>query len=142
MTKQKRLDQLFLNIAKEISQMSYCVRAKVGSVLVKESNIVSMGYNGMPSGLENCCEDTSDDGILSTKSEVLHAELNSILKAARMGISTEGTTMYCTLSPCKDCSKLILSAGVKRVVYLELFSRDNGSIDFLKKFIEVEQYEI
>lgn len=139
--KQKRLDRLFLNIAKEISQMSYCVRAKVGSVLVKNGNIISMGYNGMPSGLENCCEYTSDDGRLVTKSEVLHAESNALLKAAKMGLSTDGTTMYCTLSPCKDCSKLILSAGVKRVVYLELFSRDNGSVEFLKQFIEVEQYE-
>lgn len=141
MAKQKRLDRLFLNIAKEISQMSYCVRAKVGSVLVKNGNIISMGYNGMPSGLENCCEDTLDDGKLVTKSEVLHAESNALLKAAKMGLSTEGTTMYCTLSPCKDCSKLILSAGVKRVVYLELFKRDNGSVDFLKQFIEVEKYE-
>ena len=139
--KQKKLDSVFANIAKEISTLSHCVRAKVGSVLVKNGNIISMGYNGMPSGMENCCEDTLDDGSLLTKSEVLHAESNALLKAAKMGLSTEGTTMYCTLSPCKDCSKLIMQSGVKRVVYLELFSRDNGSVDFLKQFISVEQYD-
>jgi dCMP deaminase len=139
--KQKKLDRLFLNIAKEISTLSHCVRAKVGTILVKDGNIISMGYNGMPSGMENCCEETTEDGGLITRSEVLHAESNALLKAARMGLSTQDTTMYCTLSPCKDCSKLIMQSGVKRVVYLELFSRDNGSVDFLKQFISVEQYD-
>jgi dCMP deaminase len=101
-----------------------------------------MGYNGTPSGMDNCCEEIKEDGRLVTKSEVLHAESNAILKAAKMGLSTDGATMYCTLSPCKDCSKLILSSGIKKVVYLELFKRDNGSVDFLKQFIQVEQYGI
>jgi dCMP deaminase len=138
--KQDKLDRLFLNIAKEISTLSHCVRAKVGSILVKDGNIISMGYNGMPSGMDNCCEETLENSNLVTRSEVLHAESNALLKAAKMGLSTESTTMYCTLSPCKDCSKLIMQSGVKRVVYLELFSRDNGSVDFLKQFISVEQY--
>lgn len=139
--KQVKLDRLFLNIAKEISTLSHCVRAKVGSILVKDGNIISMGYNGMPSGMDNCCEETLENSNLVTRSEVLHAESNALLKAAKMGLSTQDTTMYCTLSPCKDCSKLIMQSGVKRVVYLELFSRDNGSVDFLKQFISVEQYD-
>ena len=139
--KQKKLDTVFINIAKEISTLSHCVRAKVGSVLVKNGNIISMGYNGMPTGLDNCCEEVLPDNKLLTKSEVLHAESNALLKAAKMGLSTEGTTMYCTLSPCKDCAKLILQSGVKKVVYLELFSRDNGSVEFLNNFIVVEKYE-
>ena len=91
--------------------------------------------------MENCCEDEID-GKLVSKSEVLHAESNCILKAAKMGLSTDGTTMYLTLSPCKDCAKLILQSGVKRVVYLDLFYRDNGSVEFLKQFIKVEKYEV
>ena len=140
MEKQRRLDEIFINISKELSTLSYCVRAKVGSLLAKDGNIISMGYNGTPSGMDNCCETQNEDGSLVTKSDVLHAESNAILKAARMGVSTDGTTMYCTLSPCKDCAKLILQSGVKRVVYLDKFPRDNGSIEFLKQFITVEQF--
>ena len=140
--KQRKLDSVFANIAKEISTLSHCVRAKVGSVLVKNGNIISMGYNGMPSGMENCCEDTLENGNLLTKSEVLHAESNALLKAAKMGLSTDGSTMYCTLSPCKDCAKLILQSGIKRVVYLELFSRDEGSVEFLSNFIKVEKHVV
>ena len=139
-TKIKKLDRVFINIAKEISSLSHCTRAKVGSILVKDGNIISMGYNGMPSRMDNCCERKDHDGKLISKDEVLHAESNALLKAARMGLSTDGSTMYCTLSPCKDCSKLILQSGVKRVVYYELFYRDNGSVNFLKQFIQVEKY--
>jgi dCMP deaminase len=139
--KQKKLDTVFINIAKEISTLSHCVRAKVGSVLVKNGNIISMGYNGMPTGMDNCCEETLPNDQLLTKAEVLHAESNALLKAAKMGLSTDGATMYCTLSPCKDCAKLILQSGVKKVVYLELFNRDNGSVEFLNNFISVEKYE-
>ena len=141
MEKQKRLDRVFLNIAKEVSTLSYCVRAKVGSVIVKDGNVISFGYNGTPSGSDNCCEEEVE-GKLVSKSEVLHAESNAILKAAKMGFSTDGATMYLTLSPCKDCAKLILQSGIKRVVYLELFYRDNGSVDFLKQFIQVEKYDL
>ena len=140
MEKQRRLDKVFINIAKELSTLSYCIRAKVGSILVKDGNVISMGYNGTPSGMHNYCEILNEDGSLTTKSDVLHAESNAILKAARMGVSTNGTTMYCTLSPCKDCAKLILQSGVKRVVYLDKFPRDNGSIEFIKQFITVEQF--
>ncbi len=139
--KQNRLDKVFLNIAKEVSTLSYCVRAKVGCVIVKNSNVISFGYNGTPSGMDNCCEETID-GKLVSKSEVLHAESNAILKATKMGFSTDGATMYVTLSPCKDCAKLIIQAGIKKVVYSELFYRDNGSVEFLKQFIKVEKYEV
>ena len=138
--KQKKLDTVFINIAKEVSTLSYCVRAKVGCVIVKDGNIISFGYNGTPSGMDNCCEESIDSKLV-TKFEVLHAESNSILKAAKTGFSTEGATMYCTLSPCRDCSKLILQSGIKKVVYLELFYRDEGSVEFLSKFIEVKKYE-
>jgi dCMP deaminase len=141
MEKQKRLDRVFLNIAKEVSTLSYCVRAEVGSVIVKDGNVISFGYNGTPSGSDNCCEEEVE-GKLVSKPEVLHAESNAILKAAKMGFSTDGATMYLTLSPCKDCAKLILQSGIKRVVYLELFYRDNGSVDFLKQFIQVEKYDL
>lgn len=139
--KQRKLDGMFLNIAKEISTMSHCQRAKVGAVLVKDSNIISFGYNGMPAGMDNCCEEPSDPGGLVTKYQVIHAESNALLKAAKMGVSTVGTTMYCTLSPCKDCSKLILQAGVERVVYLEMFKRDEGAVEFLSKFIKVQKHD-
>lgn len=138
--KEKKLDKVFINIAREISSLSHCTRAKVGSILVKDGNIISMGYNGMPSKMDNCCEREDSSGSLVSKDEVLHAESNALLKAAKMGLSTDGATMYCTLSPCKDCSKLILQSGVKRVVYSELFSRDNGSVDFLNKFLQIEKY--
>ena len=139
--KQDKLDKVFIEIAKQIGTLSYCTRAKVGAVLVKSGNVISFGYNGTPTGMDNCCEDEID-GKLVSKSEVLHAESNCILKAAKMGLSTDGSTMYLTLSPCKDCAKLILQSGVKRVVYLELFYRDNGSVEFLKQFIQVEKYEV
>lgn len=139
--KQQKLDKVFIEIVKQIATLSYCVRAKVGAVLVKSGNIISFGYNGTPSGMENCCEYELNNELV-TKQEVLHAESNCILKAVKMGLCTDNCTMYLTLSPCKDCSKLILQAGIKRVVYLELFYKDNGSVDFLKQFIKVEKYEI
>ena len=132
--KQKRLDSVFMNIAKEVSTLSHCVRFKVGAVLVKDGNIISFGYNGTPSGLDNCCE---KDNV--TLPHVIHGEVNAILKAAKTGISVDGGTLYLTLSPCLDCSKLILQSGIKRVVYLIAYRNLEG-IDFLKQFISVEQY--
>lgn len=167
MTKQQKLDKVFLSMAKEISSLSYCVRAKVGCIIEKNGNIISFGYNGTPTGMVNCCEDklrmNGDEGAwldpetveaqfpfedehgrfrLISKPSVLHAESNAILKAAKAGISTDGATMYLTLSPCIDCAKLIIQSGIQRVVYSELFYRDNGSVEFLKQFIKVEQYEL
>ena len=134
--KQDKLDGVFMNIAKEVSTLSHCVRFKVGAVLVKEGNIISFGYNGTPAGLDNSCE--KDDVTLP---EVIHAESNAILKAAKTGSSVNSATLYLTLSPCLDCSKLILQSGIKRVVYLNAYRNLDG-VNFLKQFIEVEKYEI
>jgi dCMP deaminase len=134
MPTQKKLDTIFLNIAKEISTLSKCNRSKVGAILVKDGNIISMSYNGTPSGMDNCCE--RDDVTLPY---VIHAEMGAILKAAKTGNSVDGSTLYLTLSPCLDCSKLILQSGIKKVVYLNVYRNTQG-IDFLSQFIEVEQY--
>ena len=115
--------------------MSYAIRAQVGAVLVKDNNIISMGWNGMPSGFENDCElhlDEHDPTALITKPEVLHAESNCISKVARSSQSSEGSTMYVTISPCMECSKLIAQSGISRIVYGK-FYKDNKSLDFLRK---------
>ncbi len=134
--KQLKLDEVFINIAKEIGTLSHCTRSKVGAVLVKDGNVISFGYNGTPAGMDNGCEENN-----VTKDEVIHAEMNSILKAAKSGNSVEGSTLYLTLSPCKECSKLILQSGVKKVVYLNTYRNLDG-IQFLSQFIEVEKYDI
>lgn len=126
--KQNKYDKAYLRIAREWGQLSYCIRKKVGAIIVKDRMIISDGYNGTPSGFENCCED--NEGL--TKWYVLHAEANAILKVARSTQSCEGATLYITMSPCKDCSKLIHQAGIRRVVYLEGY-KDNSGIDFLEK---------
>jgi len=105
-------------------------------VLVKDGNVISFGYNGTPAGMDNGCEENN-----VTKDEVVHAEMNSILKAAKSGNAVEGSTLYLTLSPCKECSKLILQSGVKKVVYLNTYRNLDG-IQFLSQFIEVEKYDI
>ncbi len=129
-----KLDTVFINIAKETSTLSHCVRSKVGAVLVRDGNIISFGYNGTPSGMDNHCE---ENGI--TLNHVIHAEVNAVLKAAKTGNSVDGSTLYLTLSPCLDCSKVILQSGIKRVVYLTKYRNSEG-IDFLNQFIQVEQY--
>ena len=125
-----------MNVAREIASLSHCTRSKVGAVLVKDGNVISFGYNGTPSGMDNCCE---RDNV--TLPHVIHAEVNAVLKAAKTGTSVDGSTLYLTLSPCLDCSKLILQAGVKRVVYLETYRNLDGP-NFLKQFIPVEKHEI
>jgi dCMP deaminase len=135
-SKQRKFDSVFVNIAREIAKLSHCERSKVGAVIVKEGNIVSFGYNGTPSGMDNCCERW---GV--TKQETIHAEMNAILKAARTGHAVDGATLYITMSPCVDCSKLILQSGIKRVVYLEEYRKTDG-VDFLKKLIEISKHDI
>ena len=133
--KQNKYDRAYLRIAREWGQLSYCKRKKVGAIIVKDRMIISDGYNGTPSGFENCCED--DDNV--TKWYVLHAEANAILKVARSTQSCEGATLYITMSPCKECSKLIHQSGIKRVVYVNGYKDDSG-IDFLLKAgVEVAQ---
>lgn len=132
--KKSKYDKAYLRIAKEWGQLSYCKRKQVGAIIVKDRMIISDGYNGTPSGFENCCED--DEGL--TKWYVLHAEANAISKVARSTQSCEGATLYITLSPCKDCSKLIHQSGITRVVYHEEY-KDCSGIDFLRKAgVEIE----
>ena len=126
--KQHRYDLAYMKLAIEWSNLSYANRMKVGAIMVKDQQIISDGFNGMPSGMYNSCEDRNG----KTKPEVLHAEANAILKCAKHGTSCEGATLYITLSPCQDCAKLIYQAGVKRVVYLEEYRYGNG-LDFLKE---------
>jgi dCMP deaminase len=134
--KQQKLDKTFINIAKEVGTLSHCTRSKVGAVLVKDGNVISFGYNGTPAGMDNGCEENN-----VTKEEVIHAEMNAILKAAKSGNAVDGSTLYLSLSPCQNCCKLIIQSGIKRVVYLEGY-RDLKPIEFLSKFIEVEKYDI
>ena len=126
--KLNKYDKAYLRIATEWGLLSYCLRKKVGAIIVKDRMIISDGYNGTPSGFENCCED--EDGL--TRWDVLHAEANAILKVARSTQSCEGATLYITLSPCKDCSKLIHQSGIKRVVYQHGY-RDDSGVQFLEK---------
>jgi len=126
--KQTKYDKAYLKIAKEWAELSYCKRKKVGAIIVKDRMIISDGYNGTPSGFENCCEDESGN----TKWYVLHAEANAILKVARSTQTCQGATLYISLSPCKECSKLIHQAGITRVVY-HIDYKDNSGIEFLKK---------
>ena len=116
------------------SKKSHCKRRQVGALIVKDSTIISDGYNGTPTGYDNCCEDYIAKGTIlvdETKWEVIHAETNAILKCAKNGISCEGGTLYVTLSPCRDCSKLIVQSGITRLVYKEEY-RDGAGLEFLQ----------
>ena len=126
--KQNKYDKAYLRLAKEWSKLSYCKRKQVGAIIVKDKMIISDGYNGTPSGFENCCEDESN----MTHWYVLHAEANAILKVARSTQSCHDATLYITLSPCKECSKLIHQSGIKRVVYSQGYKDDSG-LQFLQK---------
>ena len=122
-----KYDVAYLKMALEWAKLSYCKRKQVGALIVKDRTIISDGYNGTPSGFENCCEDENN----KTRWYVLHAEANAILKISRSTQSCEGATLYLTLSPCKECSKLIFQSGIKRVVYIQDYS-DNEGLSFLK----------
>ena len=120
--KQRRLDCRYLRMARIWAENSYCKRRQVGALVVKNKMIISDGYNGTPSGFENCCED--DNNI--TKPYVLHAEANAITKLARSSNNSDGATLYVTVSPCIECAKLIIQAGIKRVVYGEHYRLEDG----------------
>jgi dCMP deaminase len=127
-TKQLKYDKAYLRMASEWAKLSYCERRQVGAIIVKDRMIISDGYNGTPTGHENICED--DEGY--TKWYVLHAEANAILKVAASTQSCKGATLYITLSPCKNCSKLIFQAGITRVVYSAAY-KDLSGVEFLEK---------
>ena len=126
--KQLKFDKAYLRIAREWGKLSHCKRKQVGALIVKDRMIISDGYNGTPTGFENYCED--EEGY--TKWYVLHAEANAILKVASSTQSCQGATLYITMSPCKECSKLIHQAGIKRLVY-EIGYKDTTGLDFLEK---------
>ncbi len=126
--KQLRYDKAYLRMAKTWSELSFCERKKVGAIIVKDGMIISDGFNGTPTGFDNCCED--EEG--NTNWFVLHAEANAILKVAKSTQDCKGSTLYLTLSPCKDCSKLVVQAGIERVVFIDEY-KDTRGIDFLEE---------
>lgn len=126
--KQLQFDKHYLEMALVWAKNSYCVRRKVGALIVKDRMIISDGYNGTPSGFENVCEDDSG----KTKPYVLHAEANAITKVAQSNNSSRGSTLYVTSSPCMECAKLIIQAGIKRVVYCDDYHSADG-LDLLNK---------
>ncbi|MBN9311475.1 MAG: dCMP deaminase family protein [Chryseobacterium sp.] len=136
-----KYDIAYLKMAAEWAKLSYCERKKVGALIVKDRMIISDGYNGTPSGFENCCEDEAG----KTHWYVLHAEANAILKLAGSTQSAKDATLYLTLSPCKECSKLVVQAGIKKVVYVDEYS-DNSGIEFLKnhgiEILRISQEEL
>ena len=138
MTKQEQFDRSYLEMARVWAKNSYCTRRKVGALLVKDRMIISDGFNGTPSGFENICEDPSTG---KTKPYVLHAEANAITKVAKSGNNSDGATLYVTDAPCVECSKLIIQAGIKRVVYMIEYSVKDG-IELLRRAgIEVCKYD-
>ncbi len=139
--KQLKYDKAYLRMAQEWAKLSHCKRRKVGALIVKDRMIISDGYNGTPSGFKNVCED--ENGL--THWYVLHAEANAILKVASSTQSCKNATLYITMSPCKDCSKLIHQAGITRVVYRDAY-KDLSGIEFLKlanvEVVQINQEEI
>lgn len=133
----EKFDKSYLQMASIWARNSYCKRRQVGAILVKDRMIISDGYNGTPSGFENVCED--ENGV--TKPYVLHAEANAISKIAKSGNSSEGATLYVTASPCLECSKLIIQAGIRRVVYRDEYRLTDG-VDLLRRAgIDVERVD-
>ena len=131
MPKQISMDRMYIDIAGRVAMESHGVRAKVGCVIVKDDNIISMGWNGTPRGDDNVCETELPDGKLITKPEVLHSESNALMKlVSGEGATSKDSTLYVTMSPCFECAKLIKQAKIVRVVYLEKY-RDTSGIDFL-----------
>ncbi len=136
--KQQRYDSAYMRMALEWAKLSHCLRKQVGALIVKDNMIISDGYNGTPTGFDNCCEDDKGDTLWY----VLHAEANAIMKVARSTQSARGATLYLTLSPCKECSKLVLQAGIQRVVFLHAY-KDLSGVEFLRNAgIEATQLEL
>lgn len=137
MKKQERYDMAYMRMALEWSKLSHCNRKQVGALIVKDRMIISDGFNGTPTGFENPCEEANGE----TKWYVLHAEANAILKVASSTQSCRDATLYLTMSPCKECSKLIHQSGIKRLVYLNAYS-DTTGLDFLEKAgVEIKKLE-
>ena len=138
---QEQADKYYIKVAQLCAKNSYAIKLQVGAIIVKDGQIMSDGFNGTPCGFENKCEVKTMDGSLHTLSYVLHAESNAILKCAKYGRATNGSTLYITHSPCIECAKLIIQAGIIRVIYLEEYKTLDG-IELLKRIgIKVEKFE-
>lgn len=143
-------DDIYMDLAKNLSRKSHCVKAKVGAVISKDTRIVSLGYNGPPAGTHNCDQEWPVDGCTRDRkggcSLALHAEANAILYASKNQITMEGATLYVTLSPCIACAKIIYTTGIKKVIYLDSYAAFKGidveeGVEFLRRFgVSVEQY--
>jgi dCMP deaminase len=136
--------KFYMSVAESTAQLSSAVRLKVGAILVKDDKIISMGYNGTPSGWDNVCENLVGyefgEPVLKTKPETLHAESNCITKVARSTESSAGSTMFCTHAPCIECAKLIYQSGIKKMYYRDTY-RDQSGVEFLQKGgVVVEHY--
>lgn len=139
---QEQSDKYYIKVAQLCANNSYALKLKVGAVIVKDNQIISDGFNGTPCGFENRCETKNINGELKTLPYVLHAESNAILKCAKYGRSTNGATLYITHSPCIECAKLIIQAGIVRVVYLDVYRTIDGIVILRKSGINVEKIEI
>jgi dCMP deaminase len=143
-------DDIYMDLAQNLSRKSHCVKAKVGAVISKDTRIVSLGYNGPPAGTHNCDQEWPVDGCARDRkggcSLALHAEANAILYASKNQITMEGATLYVTLSPCIACAKIIFTTGIKKVIYLNSYAAFKGidveeGVEFLRRFgVSVEQY--
>lgn len=131
--RKREYDKAYMDMAEVFSKLSQAKRHKVGCLIVsEEGQILSQGYNGMPKGMDNCCEYIDEDGIEHTKPEVMHAETNAILKCAKDGTCTKNAKLYVTLSPCLECAKVIIQAGIREIYYKELYRNLDG-LELLKK---------
>mgnify|MGYP003624980464 CR=1 FL=1 len=139
MAKKSELDRVYMNMAGELAMLSHATRRKVGCLIVRDTQIISEGYNGTPRGFDNNCEYTDHVNHFYTKPEVLHAESNAITKLARSTNSSQGATVYVTCSPCFDCAKLIIQAGISSVVYRDEYSSDKGTALLERAGIPVEK---
>ena len=151
MSKKPSFDEIFMDLAQNLALRSHCTRAQVGCVLTKDTRIISIGYNGPPSGTHNCDEDFKEEGGCPKDSKgscslALHAEQNAILYASKNGASIEGSTIYVTLSPCISCARIIYSMKIKKVIFLHSYAAYKGlptdeGVEFLRKFgVEAAQY--
>jgi dCMP deaminase len=151
MEKRPAYDDIFMELAVNLAKRSHCVKRQVGAVLVKDTRIVSIGYNGPPTGTHNCDEEWPQDGCARDSkgscSLALHAEENAILYAVQNGTSIEGSTLYVTLSPCIACARIVFSMKIKKVIYLHSYAQYKGlaideGVDFLQRFgVQVSQYQ-
>jgi dCMP deaminase len=133
LARNKQIDEVFMDVAISLASLSHAKRAKVAALIVSDDkNILSFGYNGTPSGFDNTAEDLLEDGSLITKPETLHSESNAIAKIAKSTNSSDGATMYVTLSPCLECCKLIIQCGIKKVIYLDEYRKIDG-LDLLRQ---------